>query len=414
MFQYLPPDCRTKMNKSIYSCSDGTGLSGSLVSATYWSSEDEFSNTSLASAVVALCFILLGLPSNLLIIYGVIRLHLYTQPTYILLLNLAVSDLLVCLCVLPLTVISGFSREFILGSNDKLRCRVCQTGIILSLVAGFCLYCLAALSLDRLIFIKYPLRYSHLVTVKRTAVAMVILWLLNFTLSILPLFGFGDIIYHNTIATCTVGFSSTTRLAPNYYYVVTLAVLSIPPFLLILIANLWILLIVQKHLRKLYTIKKTSPNKEEFINNLKSKASQSMYSKQLQLMKVFGAIFVANVLTWIPIILISFLAAVKVYLSGWQEFVVFSSLLSFVVLHPIIQTCLIPEFRDYIVVFVTKILCPCYRKSSDPQPSCLCCYQLSSNSDKVGLCDCRGSCCVLLSITVLPIRDELSTSTTNS
>ncbi len=399
-----------------HSCADGAGLSEDSVTVYYWSSSEPHSDTSLASAVVALCFILLGLPSSLLIIFGIIRQRLYTQPTYILLLNLAVSNLLSCLFVLPFTVISGFSGEFILGSNDKIRCQVCQTGIILTLLAEFCLHCLAALSIDRLIFIKYPLRYIHLVTVKRTAIAMVILWLLTFFLSIPPLFGFGDINYHNTIATCIVRFSSRTRLAPNYYYTVLLAVISIPPFILILIANIWIILILQKHLRKLYTIKKASPDKEEFIQSLKGKVSQSVYSKQLQLVKVFGAIFVANAITWIPTILLFFLAAGNIFVSEWLSFVLYCSLVSLVVLHPVVQTCLIPEIRHYIIGFLKNVLCPCYRKSSRLQSCTPCCQWIPVNADTgssdESLCDCGSSCCVMLSITVLPIRDELHTGTT--
>ena len=354
----------TSMDHNIfinYSCADVSGLSEDSVTVDYWTSEPH-SDTSLASAVVALCFILLGLPSNLLIIYGIIRLHLYTQPTYILLLNLAVSDLLVCLCVLPFTVISGFSREFILGSNDKIRCRVCQTGTILTLLAEFCLHCLAALSIDRLIFIKYPLRYFNIVTVKRTALVMIILWLLNFSLSIPPLFGFGDIAYQNSIASCTVVFSTGTKLAPNYSYVVILGIVSIPPFILILIANIWILLIVQKHIQKLYNLKKKSQNKDH---------SLSVYSKQLQLLKVFGAIVVANVLTWLPIILRTFFAVGNMHFTDWHVFIVFSSFISFVILHPVIQTILIKELRKYIVVFLRNVFClPHCRMSSHLKCCC--------------------------------------------
>ncbi len=369
-----------------------------------------YSDTSLASAVVALCFILLGLPSNFLIIFGVIRQRLYTQPTYILLLNLAVSDLLVCLCVLPFTVISGFSREFILGSNDKIRCRVCQTGITLVLFAGFSLHCLAALSIDRLIFIKFPLRYSNMMTAKGTAIAMVILWLLNICLSILPLFGYGDIVFQEMVATCTIRFTLATRLAPNYFYVVLVAVVNLVPFSLILISNIWILCIVQKHIRKIYVVKASSENKAEFIQSMKTVVSQAKHYSQLQLIKVFGAIFVANVLTWIPIIIRSLLSVGGVNMSEWWHFVVFVSLLSFVVLHPVIQTCLIPEFRAYIAVFLKCLLCPCYRKSSHTQPSCPCCHQPTADMDEGSsnecLCKCGGSFCTLLSITVLSIRDE--------
>ncbi len=77
--------------KVLYSCYDGTGLNYSSVTVVYWDTEPHRGST-LANAVIILCFIIVGVPSNLLILASILRQQLYREPTYILLLNLASAD----------------------------------------------------------------------------------------------------------------------------------------------------------------------------------------------------------------------------------------------------------------------------------------------------------------------------------
>ena len=81
----------------LYSCADGNGLSSNSVTIEYWdSSNEEDKIPALVTAAITLCFMLVGLPSNLVIIVAILWKHLYRQPTYILLLNLAIVDLSSC------------------------------------------------------------------------------------------------------------------------------------------------------------------------------------------------------------------------------------------------------------------------------------------------------------------------------
>ena len=390
-----------------YSCSNSTALSDSSVTSRFWVT-DEFSSTALASAAISLCFIAIGIPSNLLIIIGILRQRLYTQPTYIFLLNLAISDLLMCILVMPFTVISGFAGEFMFGSNDRTRCRVCQFGLILVLLAGCSLHVLAALSFDRLIFIRYPLKYHKIMTAKRAVVIVCSLWTLNFFLSILPLFGFGETVFQKMLATCTVRFISETRLAPNFYYVVVVAVVALLPLSLILFSNIWILCIVQKHIRKIYSIRSTSQNKAEFMKSLKKKLNETKHHKQVQLIKVFGAILITNFLTWIPVILRSLLAVVSSTFSDWWHFVIFSSLISFAVIHPIIQAYLIPELKVYLTLYLKKALCCQYRSTLPTGCGCSMANISENHPNNRISCGYGCYCCDILNATLLPVRDELS------
>ncbi len=53
--------------------------------------------------------------------------YLLQDPTYILVLNLVISDLLLCGLILPFNIQSSLNREFSLGQSDYARCQSCQT-----------------------------------------------------------------------------------------------------------------------------------------------------------------------------------------------------------------------------------------------------------------------------------------------
>ena len=393
-----------------FSCLDRASLSGDSLSEEYWKTS-QHEGPSLASAILSLCFILVGLPSNLLIIIGIVLQRLYSRPTYILLLSLSFADFLMCVLVMPYTVVAGFAGEFVFGSNDRTRCHMCQFGICVVFFAGCSLYSLAALSLDRLMFIKFPLKYFHYVTATRAVIAVGSVWILNFVLSVLPLFGFGEIIFQTMVATCTMRFISDTNLAPNFYYVLLVALMSSLPVFLIFLTNIWIVCIVQKHIRRIYFIRGTFKNKVEFTATLKAKIRQTKHRKQLQLIKVFSAILIANFLTWIPIIIRSLFAMIGRNVSEWWHFVIFNSFISFAVIHPIIQVAFIPELRDYFVAFVKKTVC--YFCCCKEMPSCR--TPSTSNMERLekgSLNDSGCNCCTILSATVLQVREEVRTDLT--
>jgi hypothetical protein len=55
------------------------------------------------------------------------------------------------------------------------------------------------MSIDHFLFIYKPLKYDRYVTVWRTVIALVISWMIAVMISILPLVGFGNLVYNITI-----------------------------------------------------------------------------------------------------------------------------------------------------------------------------------------------------------------------
>ena len=118
------------------------------------------------SVIVSLIF-LTGVPWNLFVIRTIVRKKLYdNNPTIMLLLNLAITNLLLGLLVMPFNIITGFSGEYLFGNNDIDRCHVCQTGVFLIILPWLSVHTISLMSFDRFVYLKWPLNYAILITPK--------------------------------------------------------------------------------------------------------------------------------------------------------------------------------------------------------------------------------------------------------
>ena len=340
------------------SCMDAN-ISRDSITNEYWdqaSINHDFKVASIVLATIVLIFLIIGLPSNVILIISIIK-HL-KLPTYILLLNLAIADVLVCAMFMPFPIISGYAGGFIFGNSDKVRCQVCQLGIVYTGLSIASLNLLALISLDRFLYIKFPLKYYSYVTPKRTLFSAIITWLFSTVQAILPLIGFGEIRYSYSICFCQVYFIDSTHLTYNIFYILLLAILSLLPIIVIIVTNIWIVLIVRQHLKKLYKIRKSFGNKKELQNHqrtLKRKITKTKNKKQVALLRAFGTILCANVITWVPAVVLAFAHVKKDEWPLGIYIFVFLTFISNSIIHPLVEGWFIPELKTSF----KKILCPC-------------------------------------------------------
>ncbi len=248
-----------------YSCFD-ENISRNSVTPEYWNSHsisDPFKHSSIASAAFMVPFMLIGIPGNLVTIVSTLQRKLYKDTTRMLLLNLAISDLLVCLLVMPFTMVAGFAGGYVFGNSDHTRCQVCQTGVIFMILTVVSVNLLGLISVDRFIFIKFPLRYRKWVTFPRSLVIIALAWLFSILQGILPLFGFGEIKYAYAFAACVANLYGGSPLIPNIYYGVLLVALALVPITTIIVTNIWIACIARRQIMTVYRTRKSFGNREE-------------------------------------------------------------------------------------------------------------------------------------------------------
>ena len=316
-----------------------------------------------AIAVIIFLIFLVGLPWNTLVICTIIKKRLYTQPTMILMLNLTITNFLLCVLVMPFNIISGLAKEFPFGSSDSMRCQICQTGIIFIILPWVSVHTTSLLSVDRFIFLKRPLKYGVLVTPRRILLVIALVWMLCIAISLPPLFGFGEIQFSYTVAVCILLLVGETPVAPNSYYVLLIVTETFIPVVTLLTMYILILWIIRKNL--LRRVKRSQTDGATERDQKENRAALQEHNKrQFRLVQLFIAIFTANIITWLPMVVLAITAAIvgsrTIHTSLYT--ITYISYLSQTVIHPILETMLIPKIRIVISKCSRNIITLCGKK----------------------------------------------------
>ncbi|KAI3385704.1 hypothetical protein SNEBB_009173 [Seison nebaliae] len=129
--------------------------------------------------------IILTMCGNVLVLLAIFRSSSLRAATNIFVGNLAVADLLLGVCVLPLSVYSEVkSGAWRLG---YILCRVWAAIDVLCCTASIVSLCI--ISIDRWIGVRKPLRYAYIMTRKRAFIVVVCVWVISLGISVVPLIG---------------------------------------------------------------------------------------------------------------------------------------------------------------------------------------------------------------------------------
>lgn len=356
----------------------------SNVTSYLWVVGDKTSGRVLAALLIPI--LVLGLPWNILVVLTIFKENLYNHPTIILLLNLVMCDLIMLVLVLPVLIVTGIAGEFILGETDQERCKVCQSGIITSLFSFVSVSTISLMAIDRFLFIYVPLKYDSMVTSIRVLVALVLVWIASILIAILPLVGFGDIAFHPPFLSCQLDVS-----LDRSYYSLLVFIVALIPIIILVVFNVGVVYIVQKNIRAIYKVRKTLVNeiqRKSHDENLYKIMKRKRHKKQLHLLRVFGALFCSNLVSWLPTTLIILCLLILGDLSNWPDLIfagahlLFMSQLS---VHPIIETTLLSNVREPMKKLFR---CPCFQNRRRLISS----KQTSSSSFSDAWSGC-GSCC---------------------
>ena len=333
------------------SSADCSSFSGENLTVELWEVGDQYRDLTLGLGVILAIFILLGSSWNLTVIGIILKKRLFKQPAVLLLLNLTVTNFLICMLVLPFNAISALAGEFIFGNSDRVRCQICKTGNLFTAMLLVSVYSVTLLSVDRFLYVKRPMKYDRIVTVKRVVVILVSLWVVFVAFSLLPFLDVGVVFFITPLSLCAV-FSESHEFSTAFAYVwVFIGAICILPSVVLVVTNVWMLWIMARTVsstfnRQVFNISMVGATNSP--HSILTKLKAKYKSSQFRLLQVFGAIFGINIITWLPSAVSISLVSADVIVP---EFLVFAhlSLLSQVVLHPVIQVFLVNDIR---VVFV--------------------------------------------------------------
>ena len=340
-----------------FSCAD-PGVDRVNVTERLWmiQSEGRLHESSItAIAALQLVYVLVGVPWNFIVaITIVIKRLLIREPTYILLLSLVISDLLVCGFAFPLNIYSGFNQAFTLGNSDYSRCQLCQAIVVVIITLIYVsIFSLALMSSDRLFYIKWPFTYKKHMTATKVIVVVIAVWILSFLISLPPIFSFGEIKFANSVGSCSVITTGSNRLTANIYYIFFLALIGTVPFVLTVVVNIWLLVIACKSIGQLY--EQNRHQSTAFDGSEINRGVDTEYhKKQIRLAKVFGVIFAVNTTIWITT---SFIVIIAIAIDPDNVpapvfATVFVIFLSQPAIHPMLETCLVGKAKTTIVKYL--------------------------------------------------------------
>ena len=267
-----------------------------------WSILPDLQGARIYVAIIEALFFVVGVLWNLFVIVSYcIKPMLLIEPANIYLFNLAVINLLLCIFVTFTCFISEVTGEFIFGSSDLVRCNYCLfLGVVLHTFISLSLHTLTALSVDRFVILFRPMSYKSIFNWKKAVAIQASLWALSIVISIPPVFGFGEYEFNLALASCNARWSGESyRGIGNINYVIFFGTEAIFPIVILTFTNIWIIKIVRSFLKRRITRRRTYRGDDSD----KSKEEEEKYQRQQkQLIRVFGALFVAHIVCWTPVL----------------------------------------------------------------------------------------------------------------
>lgn len=212
------------------------GSSLSVVEQTVMISDNLLSTNTDISLIACFAFAVLILTTvggNSLVLLALLldkRLH---SPSFYLIANMAIADLLLGLAVLPFSsVLELLNDRWIFGQS------FCSAWLALDvLCCTASIIGLMAVSIDRYIGVTRPLNYSSIMTTRRTVYLLFVVWAVSILTSVVPLFGLTDREKVPNDLQSQLGRFETCKVNKNTFYTIFSSMISfyIPVIILLIL-----------------------------------------------------------------------------------------------------------------------------------------------------------------------------------
>ena len=304
-------------------------------------------NGPLLAAVIGIEMLAGLITNSFVLILTLCYLKDWKQPSNIFLTNMLLNNLVIILLVMPFSVITAASGEWIFGSTVNQKESVCQfAGCVFSYSTFVATESLVLVSFDQFFFIVTALQYDKYMTVNKAVIIVAVSWILAAFLSTLPLLGFGVYEFSTSFGTCVTGWQDQTGYSIFMSLVILILVGSI------IVTSIWTLCFTRKYLKD----KATGP--------ILTKGSNIYASQQRRIIGLFGMLILVHLLCYTPALIVVFIGLFTIIPSEPYA-VIFILYLLLTSLVPIIQSF----FRRDIKEAISKIKPKCLNKIKEARTS---------------------------------------------
>ncbi|XP_029006404.1 adenosine receptor A1-like, partial [Betta splendens] len=218
---------------------------------------------------------------NILVIWAVLISRSMRQPTFSLIVSLAVADFMVGCVAIPLAVVVDGRVKTTFHGCLFISCVI----ILFTLVS---VLCLVAIAVDRYLRVYFPLRYKRSVTQRHSCFAVAACWLVAIPLSFAPMFGWYN---HETLS--NTGNSTFTC---KFIAVIPMTYLVYFSFFFCNLTSLLVMTVLYACV--FYTIQRRLRDKP---GNRTQTQSQNYLDKEKQLAGSLALVLVLFSLSWLPL-----------------------------------------------------------------------------------------------------------------
>ncbi|XP_066549308.1 melanopsin-A [Amia ocellicauda] len=164
-----------------------------------------------------------GILGNFLVIYAFSRSRSLRTPANMFIINLAITDLLMCLTQAPIFFTTSMHKRWIFGEKG------CELYAFCGALFGICsMITLMVIALDRYFVITRPLASIGVMSRKRALVILSVVWLYSLGWSLPPFFGWSAYIPEGLLTSCTWDYMTFTPSVRAYTMLLFTFVFFIP------------------------------------------------------------------------------------------------------------------------------------------------------------------------------------------
>ena len=297
-------------------------------------------NGPLLAAVIGIEMLAGLITNSFVLILTAYNLKNWKQPSVVFLTNMLLNNLVITLLVMPFSIITAASGEWIFGSTVDQKKGVCQFAACLFSYCSFVATgSLVLVSFDRFFFIVTALQYKKYMTVNKAVIIVAVSWILAAFLSILPLLGFGAYEFTSSIGTCIPGWEGQVGYSIFIFLLIIIHIGSI------IVTTIWTLCFTRKYLKNTAT----SPVPTDTQGN-------NVYaSQQRRIIGLFGMLILVHLLCYIPALIVVFIALFTGLPSvPYAVVLIFYLLLTSLI--PLVQSFFRRDVRESVVKIKRKCL----------------------------------------------------------
>ncbi|XP_069581555.1 melanopsin-A-like [Brachyistius frenatus] len=169
-----------------------------------------------------------GMVGNFLVIYAFSRSRSLRTPANMFIINLAVTDLLMCITQAPIFFTTSMHKRWIFGEKG------CELYAFCGALFGICsMITLTVIAVDRYFVITRPLASIGMLSRKRAFLILSVAWLYSLGWSLPPFFGWSAYVPEGLLTSCTWDYMTFTPSVRAYTMLLFIFVFFLPLFIII-------------------------------------------------------------------------------------------------------------------------------------------------------------------------------------